>query len=267
MGSRIIQAKLWGQHPGDWADIQEPTGRAGYESVLDTIPLNKDTRLLDIGCGTGYFCSLAEKAGAGHISGIDATPEFIKEASRRVPAVAFLIGDMEDLPYENTSFDVVCGFNSFQYAADTKNALLEVYRVLKVGGKLAAMIWGNKEDCEAASYLKALGSLLPPPPPGAGGPFALTEENRLEHLMEAAGFTLYSVADIPAVWTYPDPATALKGLLSAGPAAKAIEHSGFEKVYRTVEDAIQPYLQSDGRLVLRNKFRVAIADKSQVFQG
>ena len=83
----------------------------------------------------------------------------------------------------------------------------------------------------------------------------------MEHFKEAAVVRLDSVTDIPALWTYPDLATVLKGLLSAGPTAKAIEQSVFAKVYRTVKDAIKPYLQSDGRLVYRNKFRVVIADK------
>ncbi len=69
---------------------------------------------------------------------------------------------MEELPFTDKTFDVVSGFNSFQYAANTKNALIEAKRVMKDNGQLAVMIWGNKEDCEAATYLKAIGSLLPP---------------------------------------------------------------------------------------------------------
>ena len=68
------------------------------------------------------------------------------------------------------SLAVATGFNSFQYAASVTNALAEAHRVLKPGGRLVVMIWGNKEDCEALSYLKAVGSMLPPPPPGPDSP-------------------------------------------------------------------------------------------------
>lgn len=259
MGSQTVQGKLWGQRPKDWSEIQEQTGKAGYDFVLNFLSVTQPTKLLDVGCGSGYFCKLAVDKKID-VTGLDATPELIDEAKKRVPSANFHVGEMEELPFEEKSFDVVCGFNSFQYAADIKNALLEAKRVLKDGGKIAAMIWGNKEDCEAATYLKAVGSLLPPPPPGAGGPFALSENQLLEKILEEIGFKIISNTDISSIWDYPDTDTALKGLLSAGPAAKAIENSGFEKVYETILKSVEPYIQSNGHVVYSNKFRVVIGE-------
>nr|WP_321227100.1 hypothetical protein [uncultured Psychroserpens sp.] len=54
---------------------------------------------------------------------------------------------------------------------------------------------------------------------------------------------------------------ALKGLLSAGPADKAIENSGFEKVYETMTEAIKPHIQNNGRVMYNNKCRVVICEK------
>ena len=260
MGSQSIQSKLWGQRPRDWAAIQEPTAKSCYEYALDFIKLKPVDKLLEIGCGTGFFISLAARSGA-NITGFDATKPFIEEAKLRNPSVTFLIGEMEELPFADNSFDVVTGFNSFQYASDVKHALSEAKRVLKNGGKLVAMIWGEKEDCEATSYLKAVGSLLPPPPPGAPGPFALTENHLLETILEGIGLKILDSTDVDSLWDYPDAATAMKGLLAAGPAAKAIENSGYEKSYQTTLKAAKPYIQSNGHVVYKNKFRVVIAEK------
>jgi SAM-dependent methyltransferase len=168
---------------------------------------------------------------------------------------------MEELPFADNTFDVVCGFNSFQYAASTSNALTEARRVLKPGGKLVAMIWGNKEDCEAASNLAAIGSLLPPLPPGAPGPFSLSENHLLEKTLEAVGFIIISNKDIDTLWDYPDTAIALKGLSSSGPAARAIVNSGLQKVQEVLLQSFIPYIQSNGHVVYKNKFRVVIGEK------
>lgn len=123
------------------------------------------------------------------------------------------------------------------------------------------MIWGNKVDCEAASFLKVLGSLLPPPPTGANGPFALSDNELLENIMEQCGLKIIDNSDVDSIWEYPDAETALKGLLSAGPAAKAINNSGYEKVYKETAEAIQPFTKENGRVIYKNKFRVVISEK------
>ena len=268
MGSQAIQAALWGRNPADWASIQEVTSAKCYEYVLDQLQLKPTDNLLDIGCGSGFFCSLAaarmninKTAKAPAVTGSDATVPLLEEARQRAPELAFITGDMESLPFDDEKFDTVTGFNSFQYAASVPNALKEAYRVLKPGGRLVTMIWGNKEDCEAATYLAAVGRLLPPPPPGAPGPFALSEGKRLEELLTAAGFEITNTIDQPTTWDYPDLATAIKGLLSAGPATRAIDHSGYEKVYATISEAAQPYLQPNGHVIYHNKFRIVMASK------
>ncbi|HEY8928482.1 MAG TPA: methyltransferase domain-containing protein [Mucilaginibacter sp.] len=260
MGSAITQGPLWGRQSKNWATIQEPTGNAGYVYALRFLNLNPGDQLLDVGCGSGLFAGVASTTGA-YVTGIDASEALISEARQRGTTANFATGEMEELPFANATFDVVCGFNSFQYAANVQNALAEAYRVLKPGGKIVVMIWGNKEDCEAATYLKALGSLLPAPSPGAPGPFALSENRSLEKLLEAVGFKIISNEDIPTVWDYPDTSIALKGLLAVGPAGAAIAYSGLQNVQDAVLQAVQPYIQGNGHVVYHNKFRVVIAER------
>jgi len=83
----------------------------------------------------------------------------------------------------------------------------------------------------------------------------------LETLLEKMGLTVLDSTDVDSIWDYPDMETAIKGLLSAGPAAKAIENSGYEKSYQTTLEAATPYIKSNGHIVYKNKFRVVIAEK------
>ncbi|SDD66659.1 Methyltransferase domain-containing protein [Pricia antarctica] len=261
MGSNKIQGALWGKKPEDWALIQEATGNSGYEHVFEFLKSTSADTILDVGCGSGFFSNLAHLKGL-NVTGLDASAPLIEQAKKRNPSINLHVGEMEELPFEDHSFDIVCAFNSIQYAESVKNAVFESKRVLKRNGKLVIMIWGNKEDCETGTFLKVVGSLLPPPTPGAGGPFALSDNRLLETILENSGLKIIDNTDVVAIWEYPDSDTALRGLLSAGPAAKAIENSGFEKVYRESFKAIKPYIQKNGRVIYRNKFRVVISEKS-----
>jgi ubiquinone/menaquinone biosynthesis C-methylase UbiE len=260
MGSNKIQGELWGKNPKDWALIQESTGNAGYKYVLDFLKFKSADKLLDVGCGSGFFSNLAHTKGI-NVVGIDASTPLIEQAKKRNSTIKFLTGEMEELPFKDHTFDIVCAFNSIQYAESVKNAILECKRTLKEKGKLVIMIWGNKEDCEVSTYLKAIGSLLPPPPAGAGGPFALSENQLLEKTLEEVGFKIITNNDIESIWDYPNSEIAIKGLLSAGPAAKAIENSGFEKVHKTMIEAIKPHTRKNGRVIYNNKWRVVICEK------
>lgn len=260
MGSQQIQGQLWGQQPKNWSAIQELTGKAGYDFALSNMDVHPGLTCLDIGCGAGHFAKMISVKNAA-ITGLDASEALIAEARMRVPEGRFLVGEMEELPFDDNSFDLVSGFNSFQYAALVPNAVREAKRVLKPGGKLVAMIWGNKEDCEAFAYLKAVGAQLPPPPPGAPGPFALSENNLLEQILKDAGFRIQRNEDIPAVWHYPDLETAMKGLMSAGPVARAVANSGFEQVYAAVSASLPPFTNAKGEVIFHNKFRVVICEK------
>ena len=259
MGSQKIQGELWGRRPKDWASIQEATCIAVYEHALQFLKIKPAETLLDVGCGSGFFSDLAFKKGAA-VTGLDASEQFIEHAKKRNPAINFIVGEMEELPFADNTFNIVCGFNSFQYAASIKNAFSEAKRGLKDKGKFVVMIWGNKEDCETATYMEAVGRLLPPPPPGSAGPFNLSENQLLEKTIEETGFRIIDNTDVTSIWDYPNTDIALKGLLSSGPIAKAIEICGFEKVYEAVAAAIKPYVQQNGHVVYNNKFRVVISE-------
>lgn len=261
MGSNKIQGELWGKNPKDWALIQEATGNSGYEHVFEFLKPSSADKLLDVGCGSGLFSNLAHVKGV-NVTGIDASPPLIEQAKKRNSSINFLTGEMEELPFDDHIFDVVCAFNSIQYAESVENAILESKRVLKEKGQLVIMIWGNKEDCEAGSFLKTIGDLLPLAPPGAGGPFALSGNKLLENIIKDCGLKIIDNTDVASIWDYPNADTALKGLLSAGPTAKAIKNSGFKKVYEESAKAIEPYRQKNGRVVYKNMFRVVISEKN-----
>lgn len=257
MGTANTQGQIWGVRAKDWADVQESVAAPLFEAILQETVVGKNTTVLDIGCGSGIFCEMAAKRGA-QVSGLDASEHLIAIARERVPAGDFRTGEMEELPYDKQSFDVVTGFSSFQFAASPVNALREASRVSRTGTVVIA-VFGKPEDSQATAYIKAMGSLLPPPPLGAPGPFALSADGALEALAAQAGLTPSVVKTVACPWNYPDEQTALRGLLSSGPAIRAIQEKGEDTVRDLIVQVISPFKTSSGGYYLTNYFRYLIA--------
>lgn len=257
-GSATIQGDLWSARARNYAELLEGHFRPLYESVLQRPEVADARSSLDVGCGPGLAAQVFARKIA-NVSGVDASAAFIEIARQRLPGRDFRVGEMEALPHADASFDVVTGFNAFQYAASPRNALSEARRVLRPGGAIVIATWGLPEDCEAAGHLKALGALMPPPPPGAPGPFALSDEAKLTALASDAGLTPVTVVDVACPWAYPDLETALRAMLSAGPAERAIRNSSMERARDAVAASIAGYRNSSGEYHLNNKFRYLVA--------
>lgn len=80
------------------------------------------------------FCRLAIELGAD-ASGIDAAEGMIQIARRQIPAAHLCVDAIECLPWADDRFGVVSGFNSFQFADDLVDALVEAKRVSASGGR------------------------------------------------------------------------------------------------------------------------------------
>jgi SAM-dependent methyltransferase len=258
MGSASVQGPLWGAAARDWARLVEPAAAPFYEAVFDAIGVADGMALLDAGCGSGYALSMAAARGAT-VSGLDASAGLLEVARERVPDADLHEGDLEALPFADDSFDAVTAFNSVQFAAQPVAAVRELRRVARSGARVAILAWGAPERCETRVVIAALGELLPPPPPGAGGPFALSEPGKLEELAQAAGLTPERSEEVPTTFTYPDLETAIRAQLSSGPARRVIEHAGEPAIREALSAAFAASRQSNGTYAQDNVFRYLVA--------
>jgi SAM-dependent methyltransferase len=250
--------RLWGARAGDWANIQEGTVRPVYQAVLERTRLMPGMCYLDVGCGAGMAAQIAAARGA-QVSGIDAAEALLAIARQRTPQGDFRCGDIEELPFAPQSFDVVTGFNSFQYAGNPVVALGEARRATRPGGTVVIMTWGNPDGMEAASLVAALRPLMPPPPAGAAGPFALSDEQALRKFAAAAGLEPVQVFDVDSPFVYADEALAVRGLNSAGVAVRVMEHAGEQAVTEAHARAVAPFRQPDGSYRIKATFRCLLA--------
>lgn len=255
-----MQGRLWSSAPQYWSRFFEPFFIPLYKKALEQLRLQEDQLVLDAGCGSGLFTHMAVSAGA-QVIGVDAAPGLLELARERNPQNNFLEEDLESLPFASNSFHVVSGFNSFQYAGNFTNAVAEARRVLKEGGRLVIGIWDKPEYSEATEILKAISELLPPPPPGTPGPFALSEDGRIESICTALGLKMIYKTRIPCPALYYSLEDAVRSFLGTGPAAAALNHVSERVVQRTIARALQPYRLTEDLFHLQNNFLLFIAEK------
>ena len=258
MTSATVQAQRWAARAADWAGLAAPLSRPAWRTLADATGIGAGTDVLDVGCGSGEFCHIAATRGAV-VCGIDAAPGMIEIARRLVPRADLRVGAMESLPWVDESFDVVTGFNAFQFAADMVAALAEAKRVVRTRGAVAICNWARPQDSELLAALSPLRELQPPPAPGAPPAQAVGEPGVLEGLARLAGLRPGRTGEIEVPYELPDQATLERALLAPGGAVPAIEHSGERAVRNAIVEAAAPFRRADGSYRFENRFRYLIA--------
>ena len=260
MSTKAVQGKLWSMAPNYWSNYFEPYFAPMYKKTLEQLKLTDHMLLLDAGCGSGLFSKMAIKTGA-KVIGIDAAPGLLEIARIRNPGNSFLEEDLEALPFGDESFNVVTGFNSFQYAGNFENALIEAKRVLVTGGRLVIGIWDKPELSEASNILKAIGTLLPPPPAGTPGPFALSEDGKIEGICKNIGLKVTARTKVTCPFLFNTISAGIKSFMGTGPAALAMNYTDRETVELTIARALKPFNVTDSFYFLQNSFLVFIVEK------
>lgn len=114
----------------------------GKKAFLDSFENNilgrffqelKGKKVLDVGCGTGRTIGDLKKAGA-KVVGVDPSEEMLKIAKKKFSDIEMIAGEIENLPCENESFDVVVALFVIAHLKTLDKAFREIYRVLKPGG-------------------------------------------------------------------------------------------------------------------------------------
>ncbi|NKB68360.1 MAG: methyltransferase domain-containing protein [Candidatus Latescibacteria bacterium] len=125
-------------------DDLHPTRRVSerrrFEALLRLLQVRPDQRLLDIGCGSGWFSALCQEQGA-RVWALDMAPAGVARARARFPAVPyFQAGDVYHLPFADASFDAVVLSEVVEHLEHIEQALAQVRRVLKPGGRVLVSV-------------------------------------------------------------------------------------------------------------------------------
>lgn len=139
-------------------DIMSRGESVGRMRALDLVDARPGMRILDLACGPGTLSRrLADLiAPGGEVVGVDLAPGMIDLArSANIANARFDIMDIEQLSFDNGSFDAaICG-HGFQFASDLPRAMSEARRVLRANVRLAASV-------PAVMHVESVWALLDP---------------------------------------------------------------------------------------------------------
>jgi len=124
--------------------------RSHVLELLGKHPVDRNQRLLDLGCGTGYLAWILGNFGY-RVIGLDSQPAGLVLARQRDPEGDYLAACAEQLPFREHSFDAVIACDVLEHVDDVQS-LAEVYRVLKPGGRLILTVpahpwlWSRRDE-------------------------------------------------------------------------------------------------------------------------
>jgi SAM-dependent methyltransferase len=117
--------------------------RAVHPEVLRRIivvgEIGIETRVLEVGCGTGNYAGAVAGATGCRCVGVDPSVEMLSRAKRRYPEVEFQAGEAGRLDFEASSFDLVFSVDVIHHVQDRARAFHEACRVLRDGGRICTV--------------------------------------------------------------------------------------------------------------------------------
>ncbi len=223
---RRIQRYGWDLAAVDYESLWQAQLAEAQAALLALASLAVGEQVLDIACGTGLVSFEAARAvgPTGRVLGVDLSERMIVAAERRASGMnssncSFLRMDAERLAVADASFDVVLCALGLMYMPDPGQALREMSRVLRPGGRLCLAVWGERAKCGWSALFpivdaEVVGEVCPLF-------FRLGQQDALTHLCVDANLQDVRAHRITTTLTFADAEEACDAAFVGGPVALA----------------------------------------------
>ncbi|MCC5859062.1 MAG: methyltransferase domain-containing protein [Ectothiorhodospiraceae bacterium] len=229
--------------------------RRWAERLLTHADVAPGDRILDAGCGTGIVArTAASRLGrASKVVGVDINDGMLAEARRQDAdqTVAWEKGALEELPFEDRTFDVALSQQVLQFVADRAKALAELHRVLAPGGRL---VLASLRDLAFNPSYGVLATTLERHAGKAAGdmmrsPFSGPDADTLREELKAQGFSGVSVQHDILDVRFPSPSEYLRQEAASSPLAEPLAElhgDSLEALIADLEPALAAFTDDHG---------------------
>lgn len=201
-------AATWNAAGADYDRVSQSIADS-IEHCLQRLAPRPGERVLDVATGTGWTARRAAEYGAD-VVGIDLGADLIEAARQLAQArglrIEFRVGDAEQLPFPDATFDVVISTCGVMFASRPEAAAAELARVCRRGGRLGITTWAP--DSTVAGMFAVMRPFMPAPPsPPPPSPFEWGKRERVHALLAKAfelkfedGTSMFRIPSGAAAW-------------------------------------------------------------------
>lgn len=177
-----VTRSFFNQRADSWDRTSAVERTAVSEHLIRSLGIRRGNKVLDVGCGTGLIIPwLLEEVGAeGRVTALDIAEKmlWIAREKHERPNVEYIHADISRTPFLDQSFDEVVCHNCFPHVAHKETAALEMFRILKPGGRATICHNESREAINAMHHdigREVGGDMLP-------------DENEMKAMFRGAGF-------------------------------------------------------------------------------
>lgn len=266
---KAFEAEGWGERAQSYQQLTgRITARVGEELIARVSP-QPGAKVLDVGTGLGDLAGAAAERGAACV-GVDLSDGMLAAARERHPGVDFLRADVEALPFEDCSFDVVLAGFVVNHVPNPERTLSEMARVLATEGRTAISVWDWPERMRLFGLLNEALVEAGVDPDDAGlpagpSPYRFADPRTLRRLLRDAGLAKVKLGTVSFAVEVADARELWDGLLGGSVRGSAAVLAQPDAARRRIRAALKrraaEFRRPDGRLAVPVQARVAAATR------
>lgn len=223
---RRVQRYGWDKAASTYEHAWQQQLKPAHDCLFELAAIKQGEHIIDIASGTGLagFRAAAATGNEGFVLGTDLSDKMIElavnaSAQNNISNIKFERMDAEELNVPDETYDVAICALGLMYAPGPLNALKEMYRVLKKGGRSVSAVWGKRAHCGWADIFEIVDKRVT----SEVCPmfFNLGNEAVLEKTIEMAGFSTIQIKTIKTLLYYDTAEAACAAAFEGGPVALA----------------------------------------------
>lgn len=234
--------------------------------VADAVDVSGAKSILDVACGTGVLARTISSRATSDCSvvGLDRNEGMLDVARRSLPSVEWKLGQAEDLPFADNTFDVVVSQFGLMFFEDRNAALSEMWRVLKPGGRMAIAVWDKLDAVPGYAVMTDLlvrmfGEKVRD---ACESPFILGEVDPLLDMFGKAGIEGASIQTGDGTVTFPSIEAWVHTDVKGWTLADVIDDDQYQDLLREAKVELKQFAKADGSVAFPSSAHIVTADKA-----